>query len=342
LRIGLDATYSIDKNPTGVAVYSREILSGLAAARPAEQWEWFYRSRRYWEARKTELPGRVKARLLADWIGNRSADLFHGLNQRLPRRGFRRQIATFHDLFVLSAEYSTPEFRRRFAAQAREAAAGADLIIAVSAFTGRQVEEHLGVPKSRIRVIHHGATPRVLPQRTREKIVFCVGAIQKRKNQAALVRAFRALPSDWRLVLGGASGYGADETMSEIEKSPCAGRIAVTGYLSESELSEWYARAAVFAFPSFDEGFGIPVLEAMAAGLPVVTGNRSALPEIAGGAAMLVDPADSEAIADALLQLAVDEGLRARYSEQGKRQAAKFGWPAAVRSTLAVYGEILG
>jgi len=107
----------------GSGVYSREILNGLAATNPGAQFDWFYRSQRYAKALRLAVPGNVTRRFLADGWGNRSAALFHGLNQRLPRRRFRRQIATFHDLFVLTGDYSTPDFRARFAAQARQAAA---------------------------------------------------------------------------------------------------------------------------------------------------------------------------------------------------------------------------
>jgi glycosyltransferase involved in cell wall biosynthesis len=341
LRIGLDATYSLGEALSGVGVYSRELLNGLAATGTGDEWDWFYRSQRFWRARETEKPGNVKRRFLADSWGNRSAELFHGLNQRLPRRRFRLQIATFHDLFVLSGEYSTAEFRARFAEQAREAAAGADLIVAVSAFTGRQVQEYLGVPASRIRVIHHGILPRAIPEVPREKVVLCIGAIQKRKNQAGLVRAFRAMPVDWRLVLAGSSGYGSEETFGEIAKSGCADRIQVTGYLTEAEVSAWYGRAGIFAFPSLDEGFGMPVLEAMAAGVPVITGNVSALPEVAGNAALLVSPGDDEGLAGALLKLAESSELSAGLVARGQQRATGFTWARAVRETLAVYRELL-
>jgi glycosyltransferase involved in cell wall biosynthesis len=341
VRVALDATYSLGDALSGVGVYSREILNGLAAERPGDDWDWFYRSQRFWRALSSPKPPNVTRRLLVDSRGNRSAGLFHGLNQRLPRRRFRRQIATFHDLFVLSGEYSTAEFRARFAAQAREAAAAADLIIAVSAFTGQQVQKYLGVPSSRIRVIHHGVVPRSIPDVTREKVVLCVGAIQTRKNQAGLVRAFRAMPQDWRLVLAGSHGFGAEETMREIAASPAAERIEVTGYLSESELSNWYGRAAIFAFPSFDEGFGMPVLEAMAAGVPVITGIQSALPEVAGDAALLVDVASEEKLAGALASLASSEKQRSELAALGKARAAGFSWARAVSETLKVYRELL-
>jgi glycosyltransferase involved in cell wall biosynthesis len=341
MRVALDATYSLGDGLSGVGVYSRELLNGLAASNFADEWDWFYRWQRFWRARSLPRPPRVTRRLLADAGGNRAADLFHGLNQRLPKRRFRRQIATFHDLFVLSGEYSTPEFRERFARQAREAAEGADLIVAVSAFTGSQVQSFLNVPAARIRVIHHGVAARPIPALAREKVVLCVGAIQRRKNQAMLVRAFRAMPEDWSLVLAGSQGFDAAETLSLIADSPRASQIRVTGYLTDEQLGQWYARAGIFAFPSLDEGFGMPALEAMAAGIPVIAGNRSALPEVCGDAALLIDPRSEEELASALLLLAKDAARCKDLVERGKRRAEQFKWETAVSASLDVYRELL-
>lgn len=341
MRIALDATYSLDRALSGVGVYSREILNGLAQLEPENRFEWFYRFRRYWKSRREPSPSNVTRRILSDTWGDRGAALFHGLNQRLPSRGFRKQIATFHDLFVLSGDYSTREFRERFARQAREAASAADTIIAVSHFTASQVEELLDVDAARIRVAHHGVTPRPLPNVPRQKLVLCVGAIQRRKNQANLVRAFRALPEDWTLVLAGSQGYEASEALREVANSPCVDRIVITGYVSDAELGSLYARARIFAFPSLDEGFGMPVLEAMAAGVPVVAGNRSALPEVCGDAAILIDPENEEELAAALNRIASDEETAERMIRTGKNRAKTFQWNAAVEKTAAVYREVL-
>ncbi len=358
MRIALDATYSLGDGLSGVGVYSRELLNGLAATDFGEGWDWFYRSQRYWRALWRSRPSGVRIRRLSDSGGNRDAPLFHGLNQRLPKLRFRRQIATFHDLFVLSGHYSTPEFRERFARQARGAAAAADLIIAVSAFTASQVENYLDVPASRIRVIHHGVLPRHLPDRSpsaasggqicagasREKVILCVGAIQRRKNQAALVRAFRAAPPDWKLVLAGSHGYDAETTLHEVAGSPARDRIQVTGYLTDQEIANWYAKAGIFAFPSLDEGFGMPALEAMAAGIPVIAGNRSALPEICrddkgGYAALMVDPTSDADLCGAIQLLTANGQLRAELATAGKIHASKFRWEYAVEQTAAVYRE---
>jgi glycosyltransferase involved in cell wall biosynthesis len=341
VRIALDATYSLGADLSGVGVYSRELLSGLAASNNrADQWDWFYRSQRYWRALRSPVPPNIHRRFLSDTWGNRSASLFHGLNQRLPKKRFKRQIATFHDLFVLTSEYSTAEFRERFTSQAREAAAAADLIVAVSTFTARQVDSLLHVPRERIRVIHHGVVPRVLPLLPRENMVLCVGAIQRRKNQAALIRAFRAMPSGWTLVLAGSLGFDAQDALREAEQSPRSADIRITGYLSETELAALYAKARIFAFPSLDEGFGMPVLEAMAAGIPVIAGNRAALPEVCGNGALLINPENEEELVNALRAVSENTSSVGELLERGRFRAAEFTWAKAIQRTLDVYREL--
>jgi glycosyltransferase involved in cell wall biosynthesis len=171
-------------------------------------------------------------------------------------------------------------------------------------------------------------------------VILCVGAIQRRKNQIALVRAFRAAPQDWTLVLAGSQGYEAEAVLQEIASSPTRDRIKITGYIPDDEIARCYAKASIFAFPSYDEGFGMPVLEAMSAGMPVIAGNRSALPEVCGDAAILIDPANDEQLAHAVELLTRDEGLRFKMATTGKIHAAGFQWQKAVQATIAVYREL--
>ena len=143
-------------------------------------------------------------------------------------------------------------------------------------------------------------------------------------------------------MLAGSPGFGADDILGRIESSPRRQKIQVLGYVTAEELGKWYARARVFAFPSLDEGFGMPVLEAMAAGVPVVASNRSALPEVCGDAALLVDPEDSDALYGALARLCSDEHLTQSLIERGRRRAAEFSWKKAVEKTWNVYLGLLG
>ena len=339
VSVALDATYSLGRNLSGVGVYSRKILFGLAQAHPEEEFYFYYRSHRILRSLRDALPRNAHRRLLR---GAPRADIFHALNQRVDHKA-RRTVTTFHDLFVMTGEYSSPEFRARFTAQAREAAERSDRIIAVSQFTADQVVGLLGFERSRIHVVPHGVDPCNVAPVPREKMVLFVGAIQTRKNVGRLVRAFERMPREWTLVLAGAAdGFGADSELAAVSASPRGADVRVAGYVSRAELDALYARASIFAFPSLDEGFGMPVLEAMARGAAVVTSNCSAMPEVAGDAALLVDPHDEDAIADALVRLAEDEVLRSAMVERGSARVRQFTWDRAVSETWDVYSELRG
>jgi glycosyltransferase involved in cell wall biosynthesis len=316
------------------------MLAGLSRAHPGDRFAFCYRPHRFLRSLGERLPANARRFLLGETRAPRSADVFHGLNQRLPHARLRHAVATFHDLFVLTGNYSTPEFRQRFAAQARDAAARSDLIIAVSRFTARQVTDVLGVDQARVRVVHHGVRPAGRTAVKREKIILHVGAIQYRKNISRLVDAFERVDRDWQLVLAGSAGFGAAEIADRIAAAGSRERIRTLGYVPPAEMANWYARAMIFAFPSLDEGFGMPVLEAMASGTPVVASNRSAIPEVAGDAAWLVDPEDTEELADALVALTQDPERRADLSHRGLARAGEFKWGTAVEKTWQVYREL--
>ncbi len=348
MTIALDATYSVGGELSGVGIYSREILAGLAASHPGVRFRAFCRPHRFRQLLRESLPPNCGRGLFSDrWMLPPGPALFHALNQRMPSKlRLRRSLCTFHDLFVMTGDYSSPDFRLRFTRQAREAAERADLIVTVSAFTAAQVRDLLNVEPGRLRVVHHGV--RVLPAlqasapaATREAVILSVGTIQQRKNTARLVRAFERLPEPWRLVLAGApNGYGSEQAIEAVRSSPARHRIAVTGYVSPERLGALYASASVFAFPSLDEGFGMPVLEAMAYGVPVLAANRSALPEVCGDAALMVDPASEEEIGEGLLKLTSDEALRQSLATRGREHAATFTWEKAARQTWQAYEEL--
>jgi glycosyltransferase involved in cell wall biosynthesis len=350
LKVALDATYSLGPHLSGVGVYSRAILFGLAQAHPEAEYSFCYRPHRFRQSFSETLPRNCRRAIL--WNGwPSSPDLFHGLNQRIDSSRYRRTVATFHDLFVMTGDYSTPEFRRRFTEQARTAAERSDLIITVSRFTAGQVQELLKVEPARIRVIPHGTTQRVplLPSRDRqgavvperEQIILFVGALQRRKNIVWLVEAFEGTAAGWKLVLAGSLGFGAEEILARIDRSPRKADIQTPGYVPNTTLEQLLQRASVFAFPSLDEGFGMPVLDAMASGVPVLTSNASALREVSGDAALLVDPLDVASIAAGLHRLTEDQALRNELIHKGLKRSKQFTWEKSVEQTWDVYRELL-
>jgi glycosyltransferase involved in cell wall biosynthesis len=296
------------------------------------------------KALRDPLPARASRRLLA---GVPAGDIFHALNQRVDFAAgpsSPRVVSTFHDLFVMTGEYSSPEFRARFAEQARLAAERSDAIITVSHFTAKHVETLLAVEPARIHVIPHGVhlPETIADESQRENLVLFAGVIQKRKNVARLVNAFSQMPSGWRLILAGATeGYGAQEELRAVQFSPRRADIEARGHISRAELDGLYQRARIFAFPSLDEGFGMPVLEAMAHGVPVVTSQISAMPEVAGDAALLVDPLDVEQIGSALRRIASDSQLRADLAMKGRERAREFSWQRAIEATRAIYDMVV-
>ena len=204
-------------------------------------------------------------------------------------------MATFHDLFVMTGEYSTPEFRARFTEQARDAAARADAIIAVSEFTASQVVSLLGVdavqgPRGAPR------HPRLayLPRRSAKRSFSTWAPSRRARISRGWWRRSKRVDPSWRLVLAGSAGYGSAEILARIAAQP--GARAHRGdwaMFRRANLAAGTPAPSIFAFPSLDEGFGMPVLEAMAAGTPVLTSNRSALPEVAGDAACWWIPEDT-------------------------------------------------
>lgn len=347
MRIALDATYSVDPQPTGIGIYSQALLTGLARTYPQDDFLHCYRPKQFLRAvrnRRHDVSPNMRCRLLQPPLPTFRADLFHALNQRVDRRPAKKVVTTFHDLFVITGDYSAPEFRARFTDQARRAAENSDLIIAVSRFTANQVSSLLEFDSSRIRVVPHGVTPPDSKlQRRREKIVLFAGVLQSRKNLIRLIEAFESIPEDWRLILAGSpTGYGAGSILARIASSRCRDRIQTLGYVSPAELSTLYERASIFVFPSLDEGFGIPVLEAMAHALPVIASRRPALVELAADAAMLVDPYSSEDLTCALQHFIEKPDLRDDYAERGRERAKAYPWERAVRETYCVYRELIG
>jgi glycosyltransferase involved in cell wall biosynthesis len=178
-----------------------------------------------------------------------------------------------------------------------------------------------------------------------ERFILFLGAVEPRKNLLRLIEAFAALKPALRretpLVVAGAHGWLNDSVRERVGKLGLDKSVLFPGYIAGDDVAALYSLATVFAYPSLWEGFGLPVLEAMACGTPVLTSNVSALPEVAGDAALFVTPTDVEAIADGLARLLDDAALRAELGARGVRRTAAFSWKRCARETLAVYTSVV-
>ena len=173
------------------------------------------------------------------------------------------------------------------------------------------------------------------------EMALSVGVIQTRKNTMNMVRAVASLPANYRLVLAGGNGHGSEAIHDFIRNEGLESRVATPGYVSAHRLPMLYQAASVFLFPSFEEGFGLPILEAMSFGVPVVASSSSCLPEVGGEAALYAEPSAPDQIA-AQVRRAVENGeLRESMIHKGLERAREFSWRRAAEATLKVYEEVL-
>jgi glycosyltransferase involved in cell wall biosynthesis len=172
-------------------------------------------------------------------------------------------------------------------------------------------------------------------------MLLMVGVIDNRKNVVNALRALQLLPPRYRLALAGGNGYGSDAVHDFIASQDLVERVKVLGYVAAEALAALYQSASALLFPSLEEGFGFPVLEAMARGLPVVTSNTSSLPEVGGDAALYADPRDPHSIAREVRRAVEDPDLRQEMIRKGALRAREFTWKRTARETLRVYEELL-
>jgi glycosyltransferase involved in cell wall biosynthesis len=283
-------------------------------------------------------------------------DVLHDLTGLAPfaaRAGDWRRVITIHDLISYLPDSTNDRaddlVQRRWLPRSARAA---DAIVTVSATTGDDVARFLGVPRERIHPAHHGVDPRfrVLPTGVCDRAldrhglsrgyVLFVGSAAPRKNLAALVAACRRLWADGLAVPLVVAGPVRPQAIPGIEPDVAAQRIHRLGYVAEDDLPALYNGAAVLAYPSSYEGFGLPALEAMRCGTPVLAGRGGALPEVVGDASVLVDPHDDDAMARALHRLLTDEAQRSSLRTRGLRRAQGYTWARTAARTAAVYRRL--
>lgn len=301
---------------------------------------------------------RAAVPLPIDWLTGR-LDLFHSPDFVLPPLRRTPGILTVHDLaFLLFPECAEESLREYLLRAVPRSARRAAFVVADSENTANDVICLLGVPAERVAVIPGGVDPRFAPVEDPVRLaafrrrlgvgdapfILFVGVLEPRKNIQGLMRAFeivkqrRKLPH--KLVIVGRRGWLAEGIFETHERSPVRDEMVFPGFIADGDLPTLYSAAEVLAFPSFYEGFGLPLLEAMACGTPVVSSNAASLPEVVGEAGPLVDPNDIEALAEELARVLEDESLRADRRAQGLARAAQFTWEAAAAKLLAVYDRV--
>jgi len=362
MRIAIDASGATEARWTGIGTYIRWLLRELAELDGENQYAICFRLSRLRHRRNfpTIDKPNFRTKIIHEPLNPvfmRRIDLFHGPDTRLPRRTAARRVATWHDVAALVSDtYADERFRRKKLQRYREVADRADRIIAISKSTRDDIVGLFGVEPARVAVVPLGVSDDFSPRPPGEQdavrralgldrdFVLCLGAITRRKNTRRVIQAFAqvARERDVLLVLAGRKGYGWETELAPIEELGLRDRVRLVPHVPAGRLPALYSAARALVFPSLYEGFGIPVLEAMACGTPVVTSNCSSLPEVAGDAALLVDPRDTEAIAEAALRLLDDEALRESLRARGLERARQFPWSRTARQTLQVYREVAG
>ena len=283
-------------------------------------------------------------------LATRGADVFHAsvLVHRPPSR--TRLTATIHDLTCFLMPELHPAANRRaeqsFAALLRRA----DGLIAVSECTKNDAVRVLGIAPEKITVIHSGVADAFFEcppaavdavrrhYQLRRPFVLFVGTIEPRKNLETLLDAFEALPLGLRehhdLVVAGPVGWASGRTVRRLSD------VRYLGYIPEDHLAPLTAAATVFAYPSLYEGFGFPVVQAMAAGVPVITSNVSSLPEVAGDAALLIDPRSQSELRSALSRVLTSSDLRTSLTNSGRERAKLFRWSVCAAKSLKFFENI--
>jgi glycosyltransferase involved in cell wall biosynthesis len=357
LRIGVNALYLIPGGVGGTETYLRGVLAALAEIDSVNQYFVFTNRETGPDLvpRRpgfTDLPQPVRAvsrpaRILWEQTGlplaavRRALDVMWDPGFTAPIFCPCPQVTVFHDL----QHKRHPEYFRWFDLPFWEfflfwSAQVSSLLLADSGATARDLLKHYRLPESKVRVVPLGVDPvffELARRRRPEPFLLAVSTLHPHKNLDRLLRAFaqfRRERPEFRLVVCGIHGFFTAPLRDLRDSLGLGDAVEFPGWVPREDLHDLYARAWAFVYPSLFEGFGLPVLEALAAGVPTACSNIDPVSGIAGEAALQFDPLDTTAMAGALLRITADEPLRRRLTEAGPRQAAQFSWIATAEATL--------
>ncbi|HKD08481.1 MAG TPA: glycosyltransferase family 1 protein [Bryobacteraceae bacterium] len=365
MRFAVDA-HAIGRHLTGNEVYIRSLLRAFAeqenasefyayiSAREAQAWIPKHFPTRYVSPNPWPRLGWQLGRL----VDHDRPDLLH-VQYTAPLNVSVPVVVTVHDVsFLENPEYFRLSRRVQLRLTVARTIERAERVITVSSYSRDAILRHYDISPDKVRVVPNAASPefRVIGREraiasVQKKwgiggpLVLSVGDLQPRKNQIGLIRAFASMlaarPSlKHHLVLAGQETWFAPKVRQEAQKSGYAHRIHFTGFVTDEELRQLYNACECFVFPSFYEGFGMPILEAMACGRAVLCSNTSAMPEVADGAGILFNPNDPEDIRRCMEDILLDPELKARQERLGLHRAAHFSWQKSARATLDIYKEV--
>ena len=365
IRIGIDI-HTIGARQTGNETYITNLIEAMVKAKPPDLEFVLYHTHEAdipdWPAKLRRvrpqnpimrIPISFPLALLKDRI-----DVAH-FQYVIPPISPCPTIATIHDIsYEFYPKFFKPLSRLRMCTLIPMAARRSRYVLTVSQFSKNEIIKKYGIPEDKVIVTYNGVADRfrcitsketLLKETARFKLnhpfILSVGTLNPRKNLPLLIKAYANLRKrgkiDQDLVLAGPESYKARQVFQEIKTQGVDKAVRAIGHVSDRELVALYNRADFFVYPSIYEGFGLPVVEAMACGTPVITSNCSSLPEVAGGAAVLIDPRSKSEMENAMSSLAADTDLRATLTKQGKKRAKHFTWDKTAEATLSAYFRAL-
>jgi len=375
VRIGLEVTAAV-RQRGGIGRYVRELLRALAALDSENEYSLFFATNNRDAGALPALPANFRARRLPFhdiWLARvwqrlrvplpvelitGRVDVYHSPDFTLPPTlGRTPTLLTVHDLsFARHPSSAAPGLRGYLDVVVPRSVRRATHVLADSQATKDDLMALYGTPAEKISVLYAGVAAGFRPVddpgvhaavRGRYGLgerpyVLSIGTLQPRKNHARLIEAFdRVLrDSEYNLVLAGGEGWLYDEVHAQVAERGLPERVLFPGFVAEDDLPALYSAAAIMAFPSLYEGFGLPVLEAMACGVPVLASTAPCLPEVAGGAALLIAPRDVGAMAATIEKLVNQPELRHALRAKGLARAAQFRWENSAADLLRIYREI--
>lgn len=286
-------------------------------------------------------------------------DVFHIMGAINPPLRTAKLVATIYDLIPIKfPDFFDEKTRRRFNRYFNNVILKADAVIAISNSVKEDILEYFDIPGSKVEVVAPGFDSELYRQiqgksmidkikakyGIDKKYILFVGTLEERKNLERLIKAYAILPdylkTDYLLMICGKKGWFFEEIFGAVKELKLEKKVIFTGYVPDEDLSFLMNGAEVFVYPSLYEGFGIPLLEAMACGTPVISSKVSSLPEVVGDAGILINPNNVEELSDAILRVLSNSELRAQLSEKGLRQASKFSWEKTAMKIVEIYNKV--